>query len=95
MPHHATSPRPPPSPRHRRAIPASDRAQRDLPGCGTDLRPEVKGVVRAGRGDFWLQSMLKRIDDKSCTMTMISCDNFCGDIPKVRCRPLAIAAAVG
>ena len=56
--------------------------QRDLPNWGKDKRPEVKGVIRAGRGDFWLQSLLESTGENSCTMMMLQQDNFAGDIPK-------------
>ena len=56
--------------------------QRDLPNWGKDKAPEVKGVIRAGRGDFWLQSVLQGTGKDTCTMTMYQTDNFAGDIPK-------------
>ncbi len=56
--------------------------QRDLPNWGRDKQPEVKGVIRAGRGDFWLQSIIQGTGKDTCTMTMYQTDNFAGDIPK-------------
>ena len=56
--------------------------QRDLPDWGRTQRAEVKGVIRAGRGDFWLYSLLEKTGEDSCRMTMLSQDNPCGDIPK-------------
>ena len=56
--------------------------QRDLPDWGRQQRAEVKGVIRAGRGDFWLHALLEKTGEDSCKMIMLSQDNPCGDIPK-------------
>jgi hypothetical protein len=56
--------------------------QRDLPDWGRAQRAEVKGVIRAGRGDFWQHALLEKTGEDSCKMMMIQQDNPAGDIPK-------------
>ena len=56
--------------------------QRDLPDWGRSQRAEVKGVIRAGRGDFWLHSLLEKTGEDSCRMIMLQQDNPAGDVPK-------------
>lgn len=56
--------------------------QRDLPDWGRGQREEVKGVIRAGRGDFWLQCQLQKTGENSCRMVTLQQDNPAGDVPK-------------